>query len=605
MEVIEYNKLSVLADNLWSRKLTVSASRGRILDRNGKVIVGNESSASLAIVPSQIEDKEYAITKLSEILNVTYEEMESHINKKVSIEKVHPIGRDLTNQQVEKIEELNISGVYLLKESKRSYDYPTTLSHVIGFAGIDNQGLSGLELMYDDYLKGTDGYIKYYADGKGHKLNNPEVFTAPTNGNDITLTIDLNLQLAVENELSNALAKYNTSSSMAIVMKVKTGEILALASTPTFNIKNYQDYSLEIINRNLPIFASFEPGSTFKILTLAAAINEGKVNIFEDKYYDTGKINVEGTTLHCWKSEGHKDETFLEVVENSCNPGFVVLGQRLGKETLFNYIDKFGFGYKTGIDLNGESKGIIFDIEKVGPLELATTSFGQGISVTAMQQVKAVSSIINNGNMYTPYIVSKITDNNQNIVKEVLPKLEKEKLISEETSKLVRYALESVVAKGTGHNAYVENYRVGGKTGTAQKVGENGSYIVGDYILSFIGFMPANDPEYIVYVALDGAHNVSQYGGTTSAPIAKSIFEEMISLYNLKEDNSGLPREYEWYETKYITLNDVVGKTKEEAKKELTSFRIEYTGSGDVVVSMNPKAGTRVKEGSSVKLMLN
>lgn len=344
---------------------------------------------------------------------------------------------------------------------------------------------------------------------------------------------------------------------------------------------------------------------TFKILTLAAAINEGKVNLFEEHYFDSGSIKVANATLHCWKHKGHGDETFLEVVENSCNPGFVVMGQRLGKEKLFEYIDKFGFGKKTGIDLNGEAKGIMFNLDNVGPVELATTSFGQGISVTAIQQVQAVSAIINDGNMFTPYIMDKIVDNKGNVVLSSSPKLKTQNLITKDTSSLVKYALESVVAKGSGHNAYVEGYRIGGKTGTAQKVGSDGRYMVGNYILSFIGFMPADDPEYVVYIALDAAKGVTQYGGSASAPIAKSIFEGIIDLYELPYSNDGIAKEYTYLDQKYITMPDLIGMDKKEARSLLQGFTVEYSGSGEIITETNPKAGTRIKEGTSVKLLLN
>ena len=384
IQVIEYKKLNSLANSLWSRNLPVGADRGRILDRNGKVIIDNVTTSSLVLIPNQIKNKELVSKSLSEIIGVSYEEMYKHVSKKTSIERVHPEGRDLSYEVASKINDLKYDGVYLLKETKRNYPYESMLSHVVGYVGIDNQGLSGLELMYNDYLTGTDGSIKYYSDGKGNKLSMPEVYDSPIDGLDINLTIDLDLQLLLENELDIAQTKYNMEGAIGIVMNPKTGEILAMSNRPNFKPSEYQKYSVETINRNLSIWSSFEPGSTFKILTLAAAINEGKVNLFEDKYYDTGKIKVSGSTLHCWKPGGHKEETFLEVVENSCNPGFVVLGNKLGKEVLFKYIDKFGFGKKTGIDLNGEGKGIIFSLDNVGPLELATTSFGQGVSVTAI-----------------------------------------------------------------------------------------------------------------------------------------------------------------------------------------------------------------------------
>ena len=606
IQVIEYKKLNTLAESLWSRNLPVQADRGKILDRNGKVIAGNVTTSSLILIPNQIKDKEKVTRDISNILGTSYEDMYKHVSKKTSIERVHPEGRDLSYEIAEKINNLGYDGVYLLKESKRDYKYSETLSHVIGYVGIDNQGLSGLELMYDDVLTGTDGSIKYYSDGKGKKLSMPEVYISPVSGMNITLTIDLDLQLVLENELNNATKKYNAEGAIGIVMNPKTGEILAMSSRPTFDPSNYQNYSVETINRNLAIWSSFEPGSTFKILTLSAALNEGLVNIFEEHYYDSGGINVNGTTLHCWKTKGHGDETFLQVVENSCNPGFVVMGQRLGKEKLFEYIDKFGFGTKTGIDLNGESSGILFNLDKVGPLELATTSFGQGVSVTAIQQVQSVSAVVNDGNMYTPYVVSSISEDETGIIiKEFKPKLKKKNLIKKETSDLVKYALESVVANGSGHNAYIEGYRVGGKTGTAQKVGADGRYMVGNYVLSFIGFMPANDPEYVIYIAVDGAHGVTQYGGVVSAPIASNVLKSIISLYDLKEDKEGMPKEYLWYETKYVELPDVVNMSKSDAIKSLRGFTIEYSGIGETVIDMNPKGGSKVKENSTVKLMLN
>ena len=606
IQVVEYKKLNTLAESLWSRNLPVQADRGKILDRNGKVIAGNVTTSSLILIPNQIKDKEKVARDISNILGTSYEDMYKHVSKKTSIERVHPEGRDLSYEIAEKINNLGYDGVYLLKESKRDYKYSETLSHVIGYVGIDNQGLSGLELMYDDVLTGTDGSIKYYSDGKGKKLSMPEVYISPVSGMNITLTIDLDLQLVLENELNNATKKYNAEGAIGIVMNPKTGEILAMSSRPTFDPSNYQNYSVETINRNLAIWSSFEPGSTFKILTLSAALNEGLVNIFEEHYYDTGGINVNGTTLHCWKTKGHGDETFLQVVENSCNPGFVVMGQRLGKEKLFEYIDKFGFGTKTGIDLNGESSGILFNLDKVGPLELATTSFGQGVSVTAIQQVQSVSAVVNDGNMYTPYVVSSISEDETGIIiKEFKPKLKKKNLIKKETSDLVKYALESVVANGSGHNAYIEGYRVGGKTGTAQKVGADGRYMVGNYVLSFIGFMPTNDPEYVIYIAVDGAHGVTQYGGVVSAPIASNVLKSIISLYDLKEDKEGMPKEYLWYETKYIELPDVVNMSKSDAIKSLRGFTIEYSGIGETVIDMNPKGGSKVKENSTVKLMLN
>ena len=382
IQVFQYDKLKELATDLWSRELPIEGERGRIYDRNNEILVDNLTTTSLVLIPNQIKDKEYTSKKLSELLGVSYEEMYKHVSKKTSIERVHPEGRKLSFEISDKISSLNIEGVYLVKECQRYYPYNNSLSHVLGYVGIDNQGLSGLELKYDKYLTGKKGSIKYFSDAKGNKLKLNEVYEQPTNGMNIVLTINNEIQKSIERELDNAYSKYNPEHAIAIAMNPNTGEILGMSSRPNFNPNNYQNYSVEEINRNLPIWMNYEPGSTFKIITLAASLEEKTIDLYKDTFYDGGSIRVENAKIKCWKAGGHGAETFLNVVENSCNPGFVVMGQKLGKERLFNYIEKFGFGKKTGIDLNGEASGILFSLDKVGPVELATTAFGQGVSVT-------------------------------------------------------------------------------------------------------------------------------------------------------------------------------------------------------------------------------
>ena len=604
IQVFKYNKLNSLAESLWSRKLPITADRGEIRDRNGKVLATNITTTSLFVIPNQIVNKEEVATKLAEILSVSYEEMYRHISKKTSIERVHPEGRQLSYDVAEQINNLGYDGVYLVKESKRYYPYGNILSHVLGYVGIDNQGLSGIELNYDSYLTGASGAIKYFSDGKGNRLELTEVYEEPQNGINIDLTIDIDLQLAVENELDNVVSKYNPEQALILAMNPKTGEILAMASRPNFNPNSYQTSSVEVINRNLPIWMTYEPGSTFKIITLAASLEEQTINLFQDNYYDGGSITVEGARIKCWKAGGHGAETMLQVVENSCNPGFVVMGQKLGADRLLNYIHNFGFGKKTGIDLNGEANGILFSLDKMGPVELATTSFGQGISVTPIQQVRAVSAAVNGGILHTPYIVQKMTEPETNSVIKLNTADEGVRVISEETSKMVRYALESVVANGSGKNAYIENYRVGGKTGTAQKV-NNGVYMVGNYIVSFMGFMPTDDPELVVYVAIDNPKGITQYGGVVSAPIAKNIFKAAIDLYDFPKTNEGMPREYTWLDTKYVLLPDVTGMNLEEAKKALKGFQVLTSGTGAQVTYQSPEGNYYVPEGSKVSLLLS
>ncbi len=604
IQVIDYKKLNDLADNLWSRNLPITSDRGLILDRNGKVLADNITTVSLVLIPNQIKNKEQVSRDLAAILNVKYEDMCKHVSKKTSIERVHPEGRQLSYEIAEKINNLNYDGVYLVKESKRYYPYKNMLSHVLGYVGIDNQGLSGIELEYDKYLTGKSGAIKYYSDGKGNRLDKSEVYVEPQNGVNVSLTIDLDIQKSIERELDNVVSKYNPEQALIVVADPNTGEILGMSSRPNFDSNNYKNYDINTINRNLPIWATYEPGSTFKIITLAASLEEKTINVFDDHFHDSGSIHVDSARIKCWKKGGHGDQTFLQVVENSCNPGFVVMGQKLGTERLYKYITNFGFGEKTGIDLNGESSGILFKYDNIGPVEQATMSFGQGISVTPIQQIQGVSAAINGGYLNTPFIVKYLSEPETNTIILENKKNTKKQVISEETSKLVRHVLESVVANGTGKNAYIENYRVGGKTGTAQKV-NNGTYMVGNYILSFIGFLPANKPEYLVYVAIDNPKGVTQYGGTVSAPIAKNIMKSLIDIKGIKQDNTGMIRqEYTWLDTKYIMLPDVVGMDLKTAQTTLKGFKIEYTGNGDKVIEQVPSANQYVKETNTIKLML-
>ena len=382
IQLFDYKKLNEKANDLWSRNLPLAADRGLILDRNGVVLADNVTTTSLVLIPSQLENKEEVSKSLSDILGVSKEEMDKHVYKETSIERVHPEGRQLSFDIADKIDKLKYKGVYLVKESKRFYPNKEMLSHVLGFVGIDNQGLSGIELQYNNYLTGVDGAIKYFSDAKGNSLKLSDIYVAPQQGMNITLTIDYNIQKSIERELNNIVSMFSPDMALAVVMDPKTGEILGMSSRPTYNSNNYQEASVETINRNLPIWASFEPGSTFKIITTAAAVNEKVVDLFKDTFYDSGHVIISGTRIGCWKPSGHGLQTFLQVLQNSCNPGFVKLGMLLGKDKLFNYIKLFGFGDKTGIDLNGESKGILFSLDKVKDLELATTAFGQGVSVT-------------------------------------------------------------------------------------------------------------------------------------------------------------------------------------------------------------------------------
>ena len=605
IQVIDYQKLNLYANNLWSRNLPIEADRGRIMTNDHVVVADNLTTVSLVFIPNQIEHnkKEEIAKDIANILHCNVDAIREHIFKKSSIERVHPEGRRLDYKQADAIEKLNIEGVYLVKESKRVYPYDMLLCHALGYVGIDNQGLSGLELQYDKYLTGEAGSIQYYSDAKGQRLDKPENYVKPTNGIDVELTINYDIQSAMEREMDNAMKKYQADAAWSIAMNPKTGEILGMVSRPGFNPNHYQKYSVEEINRNLAIWSSYEPGSTFKIVTLSAALEENVVDLENDSFYDGGSVNVDGARIKCWKRGGHGQQTFLQVVQNSCNPGFVELGRRLGKEKLFSYIDKFGFGTKTGVDLNGEGTGILFSLDRVGPVELATTAFGQGVSVTAIQQVAAVSAVVNGGTLYRPFIVKRLIESETNeIIQENQPKKIRN-VISKDTSEKVRYALESVVALGSGRNAYIDGYRIGGKTGTAQKV-SNGVYMVGNYITSFMGFLPADDPEVVLYVAIDYPKGITAYGGTVAAPIFRNIALDIIDALDIKKRNDGLIKEYRYFDVKYIRVPDVVGMSVKDSREYLKDFDVEYSGSGDTIISISPKAGSSIPINSTVRLML-
>ncbi|USK61118.1 stage V sporulation protein D [Peribacillus asahii] len=603
VQFLRGNELTSLAEDLWSRNIPFEPKRGEILDRNGVELATNISAPTVYVIPRQIENPGEAAEQLASILNMDKQKAYELVTKKTMSVRI-PEGRKISHEKAKKIKALGLKGVYIAEDSKRHYPFGSYLSHVLGFAGSDNQGLMGIELTYDKELSGEKGYVKFYSDAKGKRLENmADDYKAPVDGNDVKLTIDSKIQTIVERELDNAEATYNPDGIIAIAMDPNSGEILAMSSRPSFDPANFQEVPPEVYNRNLPVWSSYEPGSTFKIITLAAALEEGKVNLDKDTFFDPGHVEVAGANLRCWKRGGHGSQTYLEVVENSCNPGFVQLGERLGKDKLFQYIKDFGFGAKTGIDLAGEGTGIMFNMDRVGPVEQATTAFGQGVSVTPIQQVTAVSAAVNGGILYTPYIAKELIDSTTGeVVMEKKPKA-KRRVISEETSKEVRRALESVVAKGSGAGAFVESYRVGGKTGTAQKA-ENGRYLENNHIVSFIGFAPADKPEVVIYVAVDNPKGTVQFGGVVAAPIVGKIMEDSLHALDVKPRKNQIEKERKWNDPVMIEVPNVVGMTKNELQTQLLDLKLDIAGQGDYVIKQAPEAGVKIKEGATIRIYL-
>ncbi|MEI3610988.1 stage V sporulation protein D [Pseudogracilibacillus sp. SO30301A] len=594
------------ATESWLRDITFRADRGNILDANGNELTKNISAPSVILIPRQITEKQKTAEHLAEILDLTDKEAYEYVTKNASSVEIHPKGRKISEEQEEQLEVLNLDGVYLAKDSKRHYPYDDYLSHVLGFTGIDNQGLMGLELEYDEKLKGTNGSLSYYSDAKGGQIkDSANVYKPPKDGLHLKTTIDLNVQTIIERELDLAELKYNPDGALAIAVDPKTGGVLGMSTRPNFHPARYTEVDQHIFDRNLPIWSTFEPGSTFKIITLAAALEEELIDLEKDSFHDRGHVMVGGARLRCWKAGGHGSQTMLEVVQNSCNPGFVHIGSKLGDKKLFNYIRKFGFGSKTGIDLQGEGTGILFKPEQVGPVELATTSFGQGVSVTPIQQVMAVAATINGGYLYEPFIAKEWIDPVTNEVVERTEPILKEKVISESTSEQVRNALESVVAKGTGRPAYVDGYRVGGKTGTAQKVGSDGRYMSNNHIVSFIGFAPADDPQIVVLVAIDNPKNTIQFGGVVAAPIVGRVIGDSLRTLDVPPRKEEIEKEYVWPEQPKVRVPDLVGLTKDDLIQDLSNFTIEVHGEGERILDQSPEAGTKVEEGAKIRVYLS
>ncbi len=596
--------LTERAKNSWSRDIPFEPKRGEILDRNGVALATNKSAPSVLVVPRQIKDPKEATEKLAPILKISEVKLYKILTKRSSMEHIRTEGIKITNEKAKQIRDLNIAGVYIAEDSKRYYPFGDYLSHVLGFAGIDNQGLNGLELYYDKQLSGEKGSVQFYSDAKGQRMPNiADDYIPPINGLNLKLTVDSRIQTILEREMNNATAQYNPDSMIGIAMNPNTGEILAMSSRPSFNPTNFKNVSPEVYNRNLPVWSNYEPGSTFKIITLAAALNEGLVDLNKDHFYDDGAAEVAGARLRCHKRGGHGSQTFLEVVQNSCNPGFVELGNRLGEDRLFKYIRNFGFGKKTGIDLQGEGSGILFSMDRVGPVEAATTAFGQGVSVTPIQQVAAVSAAINGGILYQPYIAKEFVDPVTNEVVSRKTPISKRRVISPDTSKKVRLALESVVAQGTGKGAFVEGYRVGGKTGTAQKV-KDGRYDDSSFIVSFVGFAPADDPQIVVYIAVDNPKGTVQFGGVVAAPIVGNIIRDSMQVLGVPPRKNQIPKKFIYGDTPTYEVPNLIGLEKKDLQPLLDTFTIEYSGSGNIVVDQAPKAGVKLKEGSKIRIYL-
>ena len=508
------------------------------------------------------------------------------------------IKRKVDNHVARDVKMLNLSGIGLTQESRRYYPHDNLAAHILGFTGIDSQGLDGVELTFDNYLKGRNGSIVVEYDARGREIPSASHrFIKPIDGHNIYLTIDIVIQQIVERGLERVMQETGAKATTIIAMDPNTGEILAMANRPDYNPNRFAEYSPKLW-RNIAVANTYEPGSTFKIITTSAVLGE-KVVSLNDRFFDPGAVEVQGRHIHCWKAGGHGSQTFQEVVENSCNVGFVNAGLKLGSDSFYKYLDAFGMGQLTNIDLAGEAKGIIIKKSKVQPLDIATMSMGQSIAVTPIQLITALSAVANDGQRLRPQIVREVRTKDGEIIRGFQPDIVSQ-VIDKQTAQEVKKVLESVVENGTGKGAYLEGFRIAGKTGTAQKVGEGG-YMAGKYIASFAGFTPADNPQIAMLVIIDEPIGM-YYGGVIAAPAFAAVMKDILQYLKVtphvfkNADNE----KQEVYRVVPSVINLLVTEAMQELHKAGLQARIEETG--ERVVDQIPKSGSRIPKDSSVLL---
>ena len=599
VQVIKSDWLTAKACEQWYRSLPLKAERGTICDANGNDLAKNYSTYDIYVRANNVDNPNETALLLSSNLGLAYDSVYKKVTNK-------SVGESTIKLQVDeitakKIVDLNLSGVVLTKNNKRNYPYGDLLTQVLGFTTIDNLGQSGLELYYDKYLKGTDGKAMEESDVHGVKIDNTlSKYIPPISGMNVQLTIDVNIQLSLEQALTHLMAEQNPASCTGIVMNAKNGEIVAMSTKPSYDLNNIPRDNVENLlkmSRNVAIVDVYEPGSTFKVLTMASAIEEGVAHL-NDRFYDPGYRIVDGEKIKCWKLTGHGSQSLSEGLANSCNSVFIDLALKLGTDKMYERFGIYGLGEPLGVDFSGEGGGILMDKSSAKTVDVARMGFGQAVAVTPLQLITAFSSTINGGLLFEPYFVKSITDTAGNVIYEKSPNVIR-RTISETTSDIMKTMVEDVVKKFSGFNAFIPGYRVGGKTGTTQKY-KNGS-ISGTYIASFVGTFPANDPEYVILILADEPTGSSYYGSVVATPYAKMVIEDIIEYKNYPADN--LEEDLKRLE-KNIEIPSVVGYEINKAIYELEKLGlyVEVEGGGKEVISQTYPPGTFVCKNSVVIL---
>ncbi len=599
VQIISSEWLQKKAVEQWLRDLPLKAKRGTIYDTNGASLAESVTTYDVYVRPSMVKSPTKVAEVLSKNLNLDYDDVFNKATNKLVSESLIKMQVEPTTANV--IIKENVEGILLSENNKRYYPYGDLLTQVLGFTTIDNMGQAGIEAYYNKYLKGIDGYATEFSDVNGVKVDNTLSDYIPSvPGCDITLTIDVNIQKSAENALKILCEEQKPKTATAVVMNPNTGEILAMASKPSFDLNSPpRDNVTELMQtvKNLSIVDVYEPGSTFKVLTTATALEE-KVTTPDERFYDPGYRIVDGEKIKCWKLIGHGSQTMTEGLCNSCNSVFVDLALRLGTDKMYEYFNKYGLGNKLGVDFMGESSGILMNKESVKKVDLARMGFGQAVAVTPLQEINAICSVLNGGNLFKPYFVKNIKDVNGNVVYENNPTVIN-KTISEQTSAKIREMMEAVVVKSNAIEAFIPGYRVSGKTGTTQKY-ENGK-ISGKYIASFIGAYPANKPEYVVMIIADEPSAGSYYGSVVATPYAKLIFQDIIKYTNAQPQN--LEEDLKRME-KNIEMPNLVGVSLTEACSTLVQLGLQYEiqGEGGIVVAQTPPPGTMLYKNGIVVL---
>ena len=540
VQIIWGQELQSKAVDQWTRELPIIAKRGLITDRNGVVLAGNEQSYAVYIRSRSVKNPEKISSTLEKVLNVDGDELYDKITKSSTSEIT--VKRRVDKNTIDKLSQYNLDGVYFAGDNTRVYPYGNSLSQILGYTSIDGSGQTGLEKKYDAYLSGHNGELLYEADLVGNDLDGKNVrYISATDGLNLKLTIDYELQSICDGVMSKAYTEYSPKSASVILINPSNGQILAISQYPSLNLNDLPRDDIDTLNklsRSSIISDSYEPGSTFKVLTAAMNIEEhlkGNQNAFSLNYiFNSARYrSVGGKKIKCWSTHAngkHANENLAMALNNSCNPCFVDIALSIGKEKMYDYIEGFGYGKETGIDFIGEAIGMVVPESAVTDGDLSRISFGQTIAVTPLQLAMATATAINGGIYYEPYFVSEIYDSHGNIAEIINPKA-KRRVISEETSKILAGYLEGVVASGSGKLAYIDGYKVGGKTGTAQKY-ENGVISQGKYVMSFVGFFPSDNPQYLALAIVDEPIG-GQYGSTVAAPLVREIFEKIIICKNL------------------------------------------------------------------------